>query len=181
MKKLFTILALSTAAIVNFSAVRSGSQVVTLGYIEQWREIAITNQREYGIPASITLAQGIHESASGTSRMAREAKNHFGIKHMGWSGEAYKTKKGRSLYRKYNYAEDSFCDHARILKSQKRYAFMFKLDVEDYQNWAKGLKKAGYAGDKNYPKYLVRVIEEYGLMKYDLEAKRSSEPQEVSI
>lgn len=169
MRKISIALMLAFVALINLSALRSGSQLATQSYIEQWKEIAISNHREFGIPASITLAQGIHESASGTSKMARGAKNHFGIKCMGWSGDSYfqsgNPKNG--CYRKYELAEDSFCDHARILKSKTRYAFLFKLTVTDYKAWARGLKKAGYASDPRYPVNLIRVIEDYDLTQYD--------------
>ncbi len=169
MKKLSVGLILAFLALINVSALRSGSQMATLNYIDQWKEIALINQREYGIPASITLAQGIHESASGTSKMARGANNHFGIKCLGWSGDSYfpSGNPRNSCYRKYDQAEDSFCDHARILKSKSRYAFLFKYEVTDYKAWAKGLKKAGYASHSKYPSYLIRIIEEYNLQKFD--------------
>ncbi|MES2627970.1 MAG: glucosaminidase domain-containing protein [Bacteroidota bacterium] len=169
MKKFSLGLLLASLVIVAFTAFKSGTQMATLNYIDQWKEIAIENQREYGIPASITLAQGIHESASGTSKMARGANNHFGIKCLGWSGGSYfpSGNTRNSCYRKYDMAEDSFCDHARILKSKPRYAFLFKLEVTNYKGWAKGLKKAGYASHPKYPLYLIRIIEDYNLAQYD--------------
>lgn len=150
-----------------WGGVRSGSTAATLSYIEEWKWIAMANQEEYGIPASITLAQGIHESASGTSKLAREGNNHFGIKCHGWSGERYMSAKG-SCYRKYTQAEDGFCDHARILKSQKRYASLFQLPSDDFKSWASGLKKAGYASAPAYPQLLTKVINDYGLHLLDI-------------
>ncbi len=169
MRRISVGLMLAFLFMITVSATKSGSQMATLNYIEQWKEIAMNNQREYGIPASITLAQGIHESASGTSKMARGANNHFGIKCLGWSGDSYfpSGNPKNSCFRKYDLAEDSFCDHARILKSKSRYAFLFKLDITDYKGWARGLKKAGYAGAPKYPVYLIKVIEDYNLTQYD--------------
>lgn len=171
-KKAYFLLILGFA-IVNVSALRSGDQLSTNNYIEQYKDIALFNQQEYGIPASITLAQGIHESASGTSKMAKQANNHFGIKCIGWKGSSYYTGSGKrrgGCYRAYDIAEDSFCDHARILKSQSRYGFLFKLELTDYEGWAKGLKKAGYAGDPKYPAKLIKVIEDYNLNQIVIDA-----------
>jgi len=180
MMKRFYFLFIISIALLNVSALRSGSQLSTNQYIDRYRDIALFNQQEYGIPASITLAQGIHESASGTSKMARKANNHFGIKCIGWSGSSYYTGSGKrrgGCYRAYDIAEDSFCDHARILKSQSRYAFLFKLDITDYKAWAKGLKKAGYAGDPKYPAKLIKVIEDYNLNQIVLDAIADTLPK----
>ena len=135
-----------------------------LDYIERYKSVALKFEREFGIPASITLAQGMLESYVGQSKMAVEANNHFGIKAYHWKGEVY----GRcdSLnqvgYRKYGSAEDSFLDHAMFLKGP-RYSVLYDIDVTDYRSWAQGLRDCGYAEDANYPAKLITIIEQYEL------------------
>lgn len=139
-------------------------------YIQKYYKIAMREMNDYGIPASITLAQGILESAAGTSRLAVQANNHFGIKcHNDWSGEKifHDDDKDNECFRKYEHAEESFIDHSQFLKDRPRYSFLFELDKTDYKAWAKGLKEAGYATDPNYPKRLIELIEKYDLHKYD--------------
>jgi len=137
-------------------------------YIDTWKEAAITQMEKYGIPASITLAQGILESGNGKSMLTREANNHFGIKCHGWDGPGVyhdDDKKGE-CFRKYRSAEDSFEDHSQFLL-KKRYAALFELKPTDYKGWAKGLKKAGYATDPKYANLLIRLIEDNKLDQYD--------------
>lgn len=136
-------------------------------YIERYSRAAIENREQYGIPASITLAQGILESASGTSYLAQMAFNHFGIKAGSeWSGEVI-SKPGESVsYRCYNTVADCFADHARFLK-RKRYESLFRLKITDYKGWAEGLKKCGYATDPRYAEKLISIIERYELYNYD--------------
>ena len=135
-----------------------------LEYIERYKPVALQYEHEYGVPASITLAQGILESYAGKSKMAQEANNHFGIKAYHWTGEVY----GRcdSLnqvgYRKYGSPEDSFLDHAKFLKGP-RYSILYGFDVKDYRSWAQGLRDCGYAEDINYPAKLINIIERYEL------------------
>lgn len=140
-----------------------------LAYIEQYRETAVRQQQEYGIPASITLAQGLLESGAGQSRLATEGNNHFGIKcHNTWKGDGIymdDDEKGE-CFRKYGNAAESFEDHARFLK-RKRYEPLFSLDVTDYKGWANGLKKCGYATDPRYASKLISIIELYSLDEYD--------------
>ncbi|MFV0249053.1 MAG: glucosaminidase domain-containing protein [Tenacibaculum sp.] len=142
----------------------------TIAYIKKFAPIAIKKMKEHNIPASITLAQGILESGSGRSRLAVKANNHFGIKcHKNWKGKIFThddDKKGE-CFRKYKYPEDSYEDHSQFLLSRKRYANLFKLKPTDYQNWAFGLKKSGYATDKKYPEKLIRLINKYNLVAYD--------------
>jgi LysM repeat protein len=130
---------------------------------------------EYKIPASITLAQGILESGNGRSELASKSNNHFGIKcHRGWKGgRVYHDddEKGE-CFRKYKYVQTSYEDHSKFLTSRQRYAGLFKLRKNDYKGWAKGLKKAGYATDKKYPKKLIKIIEEYRLYEFDKFTKR---------
>jgi hypothetical protein len=123
----------------------------------------------YGIPASITLAQGLFESGNGNSDLAKIANNHFGIKcTTDWNGKSYykNDDKENDCFRVYNNPEDSYRDHSEFLK-RKRYAALFELDKDDYKGWAKGLKQAGYATNPKYPELLIGVIERYHLDQYD--------------
>ena len=139
-------------------------------YILQYKDLAIKNMREYGIPASIILSQAIVESGNGTSRLAREANNHFGIKcHTGWTGKtvAHTDDAPNECFRKYDHPTESFKDHAEFLRYRTRYAFLFDLSPYDYKGWAHGLKSAGYAVNPQYAEILIRVIEESKLYEYD--------------
>ncbi|GGD12657.1 glucosaminidase domain-containing protein [Hyunsoonleella pacifica] len=141
----------------------------TEAYIEAYKAIAQKEMTLYNIPASITLAQGILESASGKGRLSVEANNHFGIKCHTWTGAKIyhdDDKKGE-CFRKYNSPKYSFRDHSLFLSSRKRYASLFDLEVSNYKSWARGLKAAGYATDKKYPQKLISLIERYELYKYD--------------
>lgn len=152
-------------------------------YIQKYYKIAMREMNDYGIPASITLAQGILESAAGTSRLAVQANNHFGIKcHNDWSGEKiyHDDDKNNECFRKYERAEESFIDHSQFLKDRARYSFLFELDKTDYKAWAKGLKQAGYATDPNYPNRLITLIEKYDLHKYDIESFTTQDEEAVT-
>ena len=142
----------------------------TQDYIDAWKVTAVEQMNEHKIPASITLAQGILESGNGNSKLAKEAKNHFGIKcHTQWQGERVyhdDDEKGE-CFRKYQYVETSYDDHSAFLTQRKRYAFLFNYSAKDYKRWAKGLKKAGYATDKKYPDKLIKIIEDYKLYEFD--------------
>lgn len=142
-------------------------------YIKRYKDIALKHQKKYGIPASITLAQGLLESNAGRSRLATEANNHFGIKCGGdWEGEtiSHKAESGNECFRKYDKAEDSFRDHALFLK-RKRYEPLFKHKVTDYKKWAKTLRKCGYATDSKYPDKLINLIERYDLQRITKKGK----------
>ncbi len=157
------------------SQIKSSNDAKTRAYIQRFKEIAKKEMKQYGIPASITLAQGILESASGTSRLAREANNHFGIKCAdNWDGEKiyHDDDALNECFRKYKNPEESFVDHSKFLAKRRRYAFLFRLPLTDYEAWAKGLKKAGYATDPSYPSKLIYLIEKYDLHKYDREVLR---------
>lgn len=147
-----------------FSATAQSKQQRYLDYIERYKTVALQHERQFGVPASITLAQGILESSGGQSKMAQEANNHFGIKAYHWQGEVYG--QGDSLrsvgYRKYGAPEDSFLDHAMFLKGP-RYSVLYEFDVTDYRSWAQGLRDCGYAEDANYPAKLIKIIEQYEL------------------
>ena len=142
----------------------------TVAYIGTYKDIAIDKMEKYNIPASITLAQGILESGNGLSTLAKKSNNHFGIKcHSGWKGKRVyhdDDKKGE-CFRKYPTPEGSFNDHSIFLTGRGRYEFLFDLKPDDYKAWAKGLKKAGYATDRKYPKKLISFIETFELYKYD--------------
>jgi flagellum-specific peptidoglycan hydrolase FlgJ len=138
-------------------------------YIENYRGIAMDEMKNYGVPASITLAQGILESGSGKGRLSVEANNHFGIKCHGWNGDKiyHDDDASQECFRKYNDPKYSFRDHSLFLKDRKRYYKLFQLDQDDYEGWAKELRQAGYATDKKYPDKLISLIERYDLSKYD--------------
>ncbi len=139
-------------------------------YIQTYKDIAMREMREHKIPASITLAQGILESGAGNSALAREAKNHFGIKcHKGWDGKTYHMDDDEKdeCFRRYNSAEESFRDHSEFLCTRGRYSALFDLEITDYRGWAKGLKAAGYATNPKYAQLLIDRIELYDLTKYD--------------
>lgn len=126
--------------------------------------------QEFKIPASITLAQGLLESGSGNSTLAREANNHFGIKcHKEWTGKTFHMDddEKNECFRAYKHAEESFDDHSRFLTERSRYAFLFELDIMDYKGWAEGLKKAGYATNPRYPELLLNQVNRYNLHRYD--------------
>lgn len=136
-------------------------------YIARYKDIALMHEKEYGIPASITLAQGILESSAGTSLLTRSSNNHFGIKagkswtgqiHLSWDDETVK-----SRFRCYNSPEESFLDHARLLSTSRYYRNLFKINIYDYRGWAYGLKKAGYATAPRYAEALIKIIDDYKL------------------
>ncbi|MBK0383113.1 glucosaminidase domain-containing protein [Pedobacter sp. SD-b] len=150
----------------------------TQSYIDRFKNIAVTEMNKYGIPASITLAQALLESGTGNSDLAKYANNHFGIKCTSdWSGKGYykDDDKKDDCFRVYNNPEESFKDHSEFLK-RKRYAFLFELDKNDYEGWAKGLKQAGYATNPRYPTLLISIIEKYDLHQYD---KREGEIDKI--
>ena len=141
-------------------------------YISDFKETAKSNMKSHGVPASITMAQGILESGVGFGQLAKEANNHFGIKcHTGWTGESvkYDDDAEQECFRKYKDPAESYRDHSTFLSSRKRYESLFKLDKGDYEAWANGLKKAGYATDTLYPSKLIGIIERYELYKFDNE------------
>lgn len=150
-----------------FSAISASAQTKHqryLDYIERYKMVALEYERDYGVPASITLAQGILESSVGQSKMAVEANNHFGIKAYHWQGEVYGSCDSLHQvgYRKYGAPEDSFLDHAKFLNGP-RYSILYQFDVTDYRSWAQGLRDCGYAEDVNYPAKLINIIEQYEL------------------
>ena len=155
-----------------------------LSYIEKWKSVALRNQSEYGIPASIIMAQALLESAAGTSDLATKANNHFGIKCTGdWFGGVYyydDDRKGE-CFRQYVDAAESFKDHALFLQ-RPRYATCFEIAVEDYEGWAHRLKACGYATDKNYAPKLIKLIQDYKLDSMKVESRKSKDKsQETKV
>ena len=166
MKSVIAFSALLLTAQFSFGADKNSTE----DYIEQWKITAIEQMNEYQIPASITLAQGILESGNGNSDLAREANNHFGIKcHKTWDGETYYMDDDapNECFRKYVNAAQSYEDHSQFLTGRSRYSNLFELSLTDYEGWAKGLKKAGYATNPKYAHLLIDIIEKYELDRYD--------------
>ena len=150
----------------------TATKSITEVYIDTYKDVAIREMELHGIPASITLAQGILESGSGKGKLTVRSNNHFGIKcHKGWKGQKvyHDDDEDQECFRKYANPAYSFTDHSLFLTGRSRYAGLFKLPKDDYKGWAKGLKKAGYATDRKYPKKLIALIERYKLYKYDAE------------
>jgi hypothetical protein len=153
----------------NSEGIASYTPLTSLQYIDRFKAIAIQEMNLYGIPASITLAQGLFESGSGNGELARVANNHFGIKAGStWKGKVYykDDDNKNEAFRVYDRPEDSFRDHSEFLK-KKNYAHLFELDKNDYKGWAYGLKKAGYATNPQYPTLLIGIIQKYNLDQYD--------------
>ena len=146
-------------------------------YIDKYHELAIVEMYRSGVPASITLAQALHETNYGTSKLATIAKNHFGIKcKSNWIGGTYFHKDDdydrrgnlvESCFRSYDIDIDSYIDHSNFLMSRDHYSNLFQYNHTDYVNWAHGLKKSGYATDPRYAEKLIAKIERYGLDQYD--------------
>ncbi|QCW98850.1 LysM peptidoglycan-binding domain-containing protein [Aggregatimonas sangjinii] len=153
-------------------------------YIDLFSETAQLEMKAYGIPASITLAQGLLESGLGKGELALKTNNHFGIKcHTNWTGdyELHDDDEKDECFRKYNHPMYSYRDHSVFLSTRSRYAFLFELDEDDYKGWAKGLRKAGYATDKKYPQKLISLIERYELYQYDTQEGSSARQKEVEV
>lgn len=161
----------SSEELVATSKVSTTTDDVRL-YIDSFKDVAKLNMKDHGVPASITLAQGILESGAGKGRLSTIANNHFGIKcHKGWTGESvsHDDDAAQECFRKYDNPEESYRDHSLFLTSRSWYKSLFKLDKGDYKSWAKGLKAAGYATDPKYPDKLISIIERYQLYEYDNE------------
>lgn len=150
-----------------------------LDYIDKYSDLAIKEMKRTGVPASITLAQGILESNAGQSVLATKGNNHFGIKcHNDWRGKTMKMDDNapKECFRVYPNAEASFRDHSDFLRSRDRYKTLFELKQTDYKGWARGLKKAGYATDPGYADKLITLIEDYELYRFDKGVKVSVKP-----
>jgi LysM repeat protein len=163
---------------------RTQSPAIIRQYIDSYKAIAIEEMQRTGVPAAITLAQGIHETGAGQSALVRKSNNHFGIKcKTGWQGESvhHDDDELGECFRKYADPADSYKDHSDFLKDRKHYGFLFTLDPMDYEGWAYGLKKAGYATNPKYPQILIKLIKDYSLQDYTLIAlgKKEAAPDEV--
>lgn len=148
-------------------------------YINTYKDAAIAEMQRTGVPASIKLAQGIHETMAGTSILVKKSNNHFGIKcKSNWTGESvsHDDDARGECFRKYSDPLDSYRDHSNFLKGSSRYASLFDLDPLDYKDWAYGLKKAGYATNPRYPEIIVKLIEDYHLQDYSLIALGKMSP-----
>lgn len=148
-----------------------GQNAARQAYIQEYAQIAVDEMNRSGIPASITLAQGILESGNGLSELATKANNHFGIKcHSSWDGPRvyHDDDEAGECFRKYKNARTSYEDHTDFLMRGSRYDFLFELDRTDYKAWARGLKQAGYATAPDYADRLIKIIEEESLHRYDL-------------
>lgn len=151
-------------------ALSAAAQTAQQNYIDKYAEAAVAEMYRSGVPASITLAQGLLESGSGLSEMAREGNNHFGIKcHNDWKGKTmyYDDDAKHECFRKYNSVAESYEDHSNFLRYKDRYKFLFDYETTDYKSWCYGLKTAGYATDPSYATKLIKIIEDYRLYEYD--------------
>jgi len=167
--------------LICFLGTKAQNNEFVLDYINTYKQVAIDEMLRTGVPASIKLAQGIHETEAGRSDLVLRSNNHFGIKcKTGWQGEkVYHDDDARGeCFRSYGSAQDSYVDHSNFLKNSSRYAFLFELDPTDYKAWAYGLKKAGYATNIKYSQILIRIIEDYNLQQYSLIALGKMRPEE---
>ena len=175
MKKIALLLVLS------FSFLAAGDNPYE-NYIKKYSKVAVSEMKRTGVPASITLAQGLLESAAGQSELSVKGNNHFGIKcHNNWEGRTinHDAEIRNECFRAYKNAEESFRDHSDFLRYQNRYKSLFDLDPRDYKGWAEGLRNAGYATDPKHPQKLIKLIEEYKLYKYDGETEVAVESPTV--
>ncbi len=179
------ILSVSLIIIASLLSVNVSAQLAERqAYVTKYKCWAIKEMLRTGIPASITLAQGILESDCGRSMLATEANNHFGIKcHNDWTGKTmYKDDdRKQECFRSYDNAYDSFKDHSDFLVTKQRYSKLFKLDPTDYEGWAAGLKECGYATEPTYAYRLVKIIEEEGLAQYDNATSCSDDEPETLV
>ena len=165
MKKIIFIAITMTMCNISFA-----QKITPDEYISTYRSIAIAEMKRSGIPASVTLAQGILETECGNSELVKKSNNHFGIKCKStWTGESvtHTDDAPNECFRKYGKPEDSYKDHSDYLKTSPRYASLFQLDPSDYKGWALGLKRAGYATNPRYPQIVISNIEKYNLQQYD--------------
>jgi LysM repeat protein len=152
-----------------------------VNYINTYKELAIREMQRSGVPASITLAQGIHETMAGKSVLVIKSNNHFGIKcKTSWTGDkVYHDDDARGeCFRSYPSATESYADHSDFLKNSSRYSFLFQIAPTDYKEWAYGLKKAGYATNNRYPQILIKLVEDYNLNEYTLIALGAGKRQD---
>lgn len=190
MKKIILLLIIS----IPFSQILCAQYMTVAEYVAQYKDIAISEMKRMGVPAAISLAQGILETENGNSDLVKKSNNHFGIKCKStWTAEtvSHDDDAPGECFRAYKNAEDSYRDHSNFLRGSSRYAFLFKLDPRDYKAWAYGLRKAGYATNPKYPEILIKNIEDNNLEQYTLEgidevpvydaSKYSNDPEDKSV
>jgi LysM repeat protein len=173
--------AIALLLIVAVIAAKAQQRPLVIDYINTYKTLAISEMQRTGIPAAIKLAQGIHETDAGNSDLVRKSNNHFGIKCKNtWTGgKVYHDDDARGeCFRSYVSPQDSYADHSNFLKGSPRYASLFQLDPTDYEGWAYGLKKAGYATNIKYSQILIKIIEEYHLQEYTLIALGKMQPED---
>ena len=162
-------------------SIQAQPSVDVIEYISAYKQLAVLEMQRSGVPASITLAQGIHETYAGKSELVLKSNNHFGIKcKSSWSGgKVYHDDDARGeCFRQYENPADSYKDHSDFLRNGQRYSFLFNLDPTDYKAWAYGLKKAGYATNIKYSQILIKLIEQYNLQQYTLIAMGTLKPED---
>ena len=179
---------LTTLLIISFFSCSVYSQDIKQEYINQYKEDAVKKMLDYGIPASIILSQAILESSAGKSNLAKNANNHFGIKcHTTWSGPTFIMNDDypNECFRKYKTVSQSYDDYALFLTNRDRYAFLFEIPITDYEAWAHGLKRAGYAANPQYAFMLIKIIKDYKLNHLDnlsrIDELRHEEKKETHI
>ena len=168
-KKIAVLLVFVISLFFKFSQAQPTDAI--LAYISRYKDLAVAEMQRTGIPAAITLAQGIHETEAGTSDLVKRSNNHFGIKCKdNWAGESvsHDDDARGECFRKYAAPEESYRDHSDFLKTRSNYASLFNLDPMDYEAWANGLKKAGYATNPKYAQILIKLIRDYHLQDYTL-------------
>jgi LysM repeat protein len=175
---------LVVVSIFAVNGLRAQTSSDVIDYINTYKDLAILEEQRSGVPASITLAQGIHETMAGKSDLVLRSNNHFGIKcRAEWKGErVYHDDDAKGeCFRSYPTAAESYADHSDFLKNGTRYAFLFQIDPTNYSDWAWGLKKAGYATNNKYPQILIKYIEDYHLQQYTLIAMGKLSPKDEII
>ena len=168
-KRIFSILFTSVCFFINADA----QKITPEQYVEKYKDFAIREMKRMGVPAAITLAQGLLETENGNSDLVKKSNNHFGIKcKSSWTaaGVTHDDDAPGECFRSYKDANESYRDHSNYLRGSERYASLFTLKPTDYKSWAKGLRKAGYATNPKYPDILIKNIEQYNLQQYSLAA-----------
>jgi flagellum-specific peptidoglycan hydrolase FlgJ len=173
-----------TILILGIGGTSQAQKLTQQQYIDSFKAVAISEMIRSGVPAAITLAQGILESESGNSELAIKANNHFGIKcKEEWSGEKmyHDDDERGECFRKYKTVQESYIDHSNFLKYRPYYTSLFKLDPSDYKSWAIGLRDAGYATSRSYASQLIEIIERFNLNQYSLQALQQMNPSQNNI
>ena len=173
-------LLLVVSVLASLSAIAQPSADI-IEYINKYKQLAIDEMQRTGVPASIKLAQGIHETYAGKSELVLKSRNHFGIKCKAtWTGsKVYHDDDARGeCFRSYSSPSDSYIDHSNFLRGSERYASLFELDPTDFKGWAYGLKRAGYATNIKYSQIIIKLIEDYNLQQYSLIALGKMQPSD---